>query len=299
MEEQIKTDINNYLTCSSEERKQYLDSLLVYSPADLVKVIELPTDSENRFKIYEILYAIKPYGAELLSNIFAECKNSQDILGQLAAIEFIKDHGMHSVDLFSILFFDNLNNPILLPTIAEAIIPMIQFDMTHSSIIEQIVEISLKDNRDLLGLIPDIARSEKTAPIIFKSKAFMDWLRTIPLSPEERTVNIYIRTLLIPFAQQPLDLFLGIKNLMNSMTNPAIGLRVSCLEHIAASTSFSLDLMLSDPLFIQKVCDSSSDTTIDEQKSREKAINRLGILSYHQKKNGASQKEAVPELMVI
>ena len=303
MQEEIKNDLEIYLSCSPERLKEMKETLLVYSRKQLLEVLYLPKDSEPRFRVYDLCLCLGKDGEKLLQNVFDECSNDSDPLSQLAAIEFVHEHKMVSTELFIKLFKEHISDPLLLPTIAEATVPMLLTKPEENKeLLEYVIKHATTDIPDLLGTLPDIARSEFGAGLLVSTKEFMEWAaETQQHSVELRTMNYYIRTLMIKRLKDPKPVILDPRDIIRSLANPSPGLRVACLEHVAAAAPFAMDSFLNYQGFVSTMCDVTMDTTIDEEKSRLKAQDALGISIRAAGKNAPSElrKEAEPELMVI
>ena len=302
MLDQIKTDFEIYLSCSPQRLSECKQTLMVYSPQLLQQILYLPKDSEQRFRVYDICIELGDMGKDLLQNVFQECANNEDPLTQLAAIEFVHEHKLVSTDLFVKLFKEHLGDPLLLPTIAEAAIPMLLIKPEdHKDLLIFCIEHAVSDIPDLLGTLPDIARTEYGTDLLINSKPFMEWISEMQHKVELRTMNIYIRTLMIKHLKDPKPVILEPRDIIRSLANPSPGLRVACFEHVAAAAPFVLDQFLSYENFVNTMCDVTMDTTVDEEKSRLKAQDALGI-SIKLATGGKEtqlRKEAEPELLVI
>lgn len=299
--ESIKEDFEIYLSCNPERVKECRTTLMLYSPASLMEVIYLPKDSEERFRVYDLLFELGKPGEKLLEKIYDECKNKEDPLSQLAAIEFIHEHKMYSPDLFISLFNEYSNDPILFPTIAATTIPMLLKEPEkHVEMLKTVIDQAV-DDHNLLGVLPDIARTKFGAKLLIESPKFMEFIEQIQTNPDLRTMNFYIRTLMVPNLDDPKIIFLPLKEITRALNNPHIGLRVAVLEHIAATAKYCINEFLQDHNLMSALCDTSSDSTIDEEKSRLKAQDALGISIQVSGKPGVTQikKVAEPEVMVI
>lgn len=304
MQEQINYDLKVYATCDVGRLQSLKDEILCYSPADLVPALDQKWDSEEKFRIYDLCLALGEPAKHILDGVFQDCEDSSDPLTQLAAIEFVHEHKLQNLDTFIRLFNNTKDDPLLLPTIVTAIVPQIlssENPTEHLDILQWIVDHSTSDMPDLLGALPDIARSEYGPKLCFASESFKEWYTTVQHKPELRTMNYYIRTLLLKHCEQPELVILPPNELLNSLANPTPGLRVACLEHIAAAAPYCLETFLDYPEFINKMVDVSSDTTIDEERSRLKAQDALGISVKVAGGNATKLRMAdpEPEVMVI
>ncbi|EAY08663.1 hypothetical protein TVAG_079210 [Trichomonas vaginalis G3] len=302
MEEQIKNDLAIYLSCNPDRVKQTKMPLLVYPVPAVVNALYLPKDAVERFRVYDLCYELGKPAEHLLNNIYDECRNTEDPLSQLSAIEFIHQHNMYQPEFFIQLFKDFMNDPLLIPTIATATVPMLLVEPEkYEDFLKFIIDHATTDMKDLLGTLPDIARNKFGTKLLLDSQNFKEFISEMQHDVELRTMNFYIRTLMIRNLDDPKKVIVEPKLILRSLNNPAVGLRVACLEHVAAAAKYCLDNFLQEQGFVSAMCDVTMDTTIDEEKSRLKAQDALGISLKVAGSKAPTQlrKEAEPELMVI
>ena len=302
MIDEIKNDFQIYLTCSPQRLQEYKQTLLVYPPETVASILSLPKDSEQRFRVYDLCIELGDLGKDLLQHVFEECADNSDPLAQLAAIEFVHEHKLVSTELFVKLFKEHLQDPLLLPTIAETAVPMLLINPEENKdLLNFCISHAVSDIPNLLGTLSDIARTDFGAQLLLNSKEFMEWAAEMQHKVELRTMNIYIRTLMIKHVQDPKPLILEPKDIIRSLANPSPGLRVACFEHVAAAAPFVRDEFLSYEGFINTMCDVTMDTTVDEERARLKAQDALGISIKLASGSQATElrKEPEPELLVI
>ena len=88
-----------YLTCDSLRKENILQQLIDSDRKKLLPLLYLPEDSEERFRVYDLLVRIQPDGSDLLKHVFEECQGP-DVLTQLAAIQFVDDNNLNDIDTF-------------------------------------------------------------------------------------------------------------------------------------------------------------------------------------------------------
>ena len=293
-----------YLTCDSLRKENILQQLIDSDRKKLLPLLYLPEDSEERFRVYDLLVRIQPDGSDLLKHVFEECQGP-DVLTQLAAIQFVDDNNLNDIDTFIKLFNDNIDNELVLPSIAQTISSMIckqEDPMKYKDIIKVIIEKASTDMPDLLGSLPKLVNNDDFAQMMLNSDSFKLWLIDYPYKPEMRTFNIYMRNLLAPHTKDPSSLLLSETNLMNAIIHPNVGLRCAAFEHIAAMAPHFRVQLLGFKRFQERLFDISMDSTQDEMFARKKAINALGLDKPMQDKNSPFKQQVEdlgPDLLVI
>ena len=270
-----------FLTCDSN-RKEKLENQLLQADRDqlLPLLSPLPEDSEERFRVYDLLLKMLPDGQELLNNVFKECEDESDPLNQMVAIQFVNDNNLNNIDTFLSIFNKSVDNPSTLPSISQTIVPMILKSPNpeqYVSYVETIVQKAISTIPDCLGSLPALTKNDTFAQYMLNNDEFKLWLIDLPYKPELRTFNIYMRNLLVKHAKDPASLLLSDKDLINAMIHPSPGLRCAAFDHAAMMAPYFKDHILSIERFKERLFDPSMDTTIDEQRSRDRATNALGL----------------------
>jgi hypothetical protein len=269
-----------YLSCDTVRKTEFMEKLIAADRAMLLSIIELPQDSQDRFRVYDLLVRIRPDGDAFLQHVLEECQDDSDPLNQLAAIEFVYENKMNDLANFIDLFNRNLENSLTIVSIAQTVAEMILVSddpVSYSGVVATILERSFASNSDLLGVLPRLTSNPTFARMILDSESFQTWISQVPASPELKTFNIYMRTLLARVSERPMKLLLDPVILAAALIHPAPGLRCAAFEHIAELSRTCRSQLLDIPRIRERLRDVSMDSTQDEMLARRKALSALGI----------------------
>ena len=186
-----------FLTCDSNRKEELENQLLQADRALLLPLLSpLPEDSEERFRVYDLLLKMLPDGQELLNNVFKECEDESDPLNQMVAIQFVNDNNLNNIDTFLSIFNKSVDNPSTLPSISQTIVPMILNSPNpeqYLSYVETIVQKAISTIPDCLGSLPALTKNDTFAQYMLNNDEFKLWLIDLPYKPELRTFNIYFK----------------------------------------------------------------------------------------------------------
>jgi hypothetical protein len=230
--------------------------------------------------MYDLLARIAPDGSDLIAHVLEECDDESDVLSQLAAIQFVHDHGMDDLQHFIRLLHQNIDNPLTGASIAQACVGMLVKAPDHDAYIETVatlVDHATGSSPDLLGALAPLAGVETFGRFLLASAPFQMWLFEIPHNADLRTFNVYMRTLLTKWADSPVELLLPERSLLAALTNPHPGLRTATFEHIAAMAPHARERILAIERLPQRICDGHMDSSADDVIARRKAMDALGI----------------------
>lgn len=269
-----------FLSCDASNKADVEAQLINCDRKLLLSVLKLPEDSEERFRVYDLIVKILPDGQDILNHVFEECEDSSDPINQLVAIQFVNENKLNSIDTFLNIFRNNLDNPETLPSIAHTIVPMIMKSSNperYADVVETIIQkaFSLTDN--LLGALPQLVKNDTFAQMMLNNDEFKLWLIDFPYKIELRTFNIYMRNLLATHTKDPGALLLSDNQIIESLKSPNPSLRCAAFDHIAVMASHFKDKILEIPRIGERLFDVSMDTTIDERRARDRATNALGL----------------------
>jgi hypothetical protein len=255
--------------------------------------------------MYDLLARIAPDGQDLLAHVLEECYDSSDVLSQLAAIQFVYDHGMNDVDNFVELFNENIDNPLTIVSIAQtcaAMLVKVGNPERYLGVVEKMVDLAIGEVPDLLGALAPLAGVEAYGRFLLESPAFQIWLFDVPYKAELRTFNVYMRNLLVRWSASPGELLLSESALKGALTNPHPGLRTAVFEHIAIMAQYFRDKLIEMDRLPERVCDGHMDSSVEEVLARQKAMEALGIRIMVERVPGNSSigaRDAGPDLMTI
>ncbi|KAK8866889.1 hypothetical protein M9Y10_009857 [Tritrichomonas musculus] len=295
-----------YLTCDPSRLEDLKSQLIKLDRKLLQSVLKLPEDSEERFRVYDLIIKILPCGQELLNHVFEECQDSSDPINQLVAIQFVNDNKLNSIDTFIKIFRDNTNDPSTLPSIAQTIVPMIMKSPNpekYTDIVETIIQKSFSLTNDLLGSLPPLVKNDTFAKMMLNNEDFKLWIIDFPHKIELRTFNLYMRNLLASHTENGAGLLLTDKQIIDSLNSPNPSLRCATFDHIAIMSKFFKDQILAIPRIQERIFDVSMDSTLDERRARDRATNALGLT--RPAANGSTiptssyHEEVGPDVMVI
>jgi hypothetical protein len=291
-----------YLTCDSLRRTECLNDLLEVDRVSLLRVLSLPRATEERFRVYDLLLRIAPDGADLLHHVIDECQDRSDPLTQLAAIQFVYDNKLKDLDTFVGLFRASLDDPLTLVPIGQTLAAMCAGAANpaeHLDVVAQLVELAVGDVPELLGSLPPLTSLEPFGRFMLSCESFQLWLFSVPSKAELRTVNIYLRNLLARWAEQPRELLLPARALIDSLTNPTPGLRIAAFRHIVIVGAQFRDQLLALPRLERIVRDPSMDQTAEEVVARRGAMVALGLVTAEPGRPARPQdfEDAGPDLM--
>ena len=295
-----------YLSCDTSRKDEIASILLNSNRQLLLSILKLPEDSEERFRVYDLILKMLPDGQELLNHVFEECQDGSDPLNQLVAIQFVNDNKLNDIETFLAIFKKNVDNPSVLPSIAQTIVPMIlsQSDPTkYTEYVQIMVNKAISSIPDVLGALPPLAKYDPFAQLMLNNDEFKMWLIDFPYKPELRTFNIYMRNLLVNHAKDQSSLLLSESNLMSALTHPNVCLRCAAFDHIAMMAPFFKEQLLAMNRFKERLFDTSMDTTLDERRARDRATTALGLTIETPNGNIIPTTEAHedigPDIMVI
>ncbi|OHT08008.1 hypothetical protein TRFO_23626 [Tritrichomonas foetus] len=295
-----------YLTCDTSRKDDIAFKLISADREQLLKILTLPEDSEERFRIYDLIIKILPDGQDLLNHVFEECRDESDPLNQLVAIQFVNDNKLNDINTFLNIFKNNVDNPLTLPSISQTIVPMIMAspDPTqYQEYVEIMIQKAVSTIPDVLGALPPLTKNDFFAQMMLNNDEFKLWLIDLPYKPELRTFNIYMRNLLASHIKDPSAILLSDTNLINAMTHPSACLRCAAFDHIAMMAPYFKDQLLAINRFKERLFDVSMDTTLDERRSRDRATNALGLTAPAPNGNAVPTTQAHedigPDIMVI
>lgn len=302
--EELLYNMKVYLSCEPGRKEELLQKLLASDRKMLLDILSLPSDSEERFRIYDLLIRIAPDGNELLNHVFAECEDDSDPLSQLAAIQFVNEHNLQNIDHFINLFNKNLDDPLKLPSIATTLTQMIMKQpdpLQYSDIVEVLITKSLQDN-ELLGSLTPLTKNEVFAQMMLSLPEFQMFLMDVPHSFEFRAFTLYMRNLLVKYMDNPSQYLLGATSMVSAITNPTPALRVAAFDHITFFAPYCRAELLQVPRIRERLRDPSMDSSIEEAKSRNRAIDALGLYTVDPMdptKKITPSEDMGPDLMVI
>lgn len=294
-----------FISCDPLRKEELISQLMACDRSMLLKVLCLPDDAQERFRVYDLLVRLRPDGSDLLNRVLEECQDDSDPLSQLAAIEFVYENKMSDVANFVDLFNRNICNPFTIANISLTVSAMIvggPEPEQYSSTVRQIIDMAADSNPDLLGSLPTLARNEKFARMMLESQVFQLWLLDYPYKPDLRTFNLYMKNLLAGYSERPRELMLSADNIMAAMSHPLSGLRCAAFEHLRVMAEWMRDEILAIPRLTERLFDASMDGNQDEFLARRKAVVALGL---HQPSADGSgivrrhEDDVGPDVMVI
>lgn len=269
-----------FLTCDPS-RKSDLESQLINCDRKLLlSVLKLPEDSEERFRVYDLIIKILPDGQDILNHVFEECQDSSDPINQLVAIQFVNDNKLNSIDTFLDIFHKNIDNAETLPSIAHTVVPMIMKSSNperYTDVVECIIQKSFSLTDNLLGALPPLVKNDTFAKLMLDNDEFKLWIIDFPNKIELRTFNVYLRNLLASHTKDPGALLLTERQIIDSLKSPTPSLRCAVFDHIAVMAPHFKDQILAIPRIEERIFDVSMDTTMDERRARDRATNALGL----------------------